>query len=152
MVLSKAHDKMSPMNKTITVEAVVYRDIEIVWNAWVSPEHIVHWLHAEDTWECPKADADVKVGGHFSSTMRAKDNSVSFDFSGVYTAVEEGAHLAYTMDGEDARTVTVDFIPGDGGVRVIETFEMENENSEEMQREGWQSIMNNFKAYVEGTQ
>ena len=136
------------MEKTITVETIVHADISAVWKAWITPEDIVQWMHAEDSWECPKAENDVKVGGHFSFIFAAKDKSASFDFNGVYTAVVPNELLAYTIEG--GRTVTVAFADSQDGVRIAETFEMETQNTEEKQRAGWQAILNNFKAHVEG--
>ncbi|OGZ45529.1 MAG: hypothetical protein A3C84_04225 [Candidatus Ryanbacteria bacterium RIFCSPHIGHO2_02_FULL_48_12] len=137
------------MNKTITVETVVHADADKVWEFWNTPEHIEHWMHASDDWECPKAVNDLTIGGRFSFTFAAKDGSNSFNVTGVYTAIEENKHIAYTMD--DARIVTVSFESGDGGVHIVETFEMEHENSEELQRSGWQAILDNFKSYVESS-
>ena len=135
------------MTKSITVEAIVSAPIETVWSCWTEPEHITKWCHASDDWEAPYAENDVQEGGRFKTTMSAKDKSVSFDFTGAYTAVELHKHLAYAID--DGRKVTIDFAETPEGVRVTETFDMENENSEEMQRGGWQAILDNFKAYTE---
>jgi uncharacterized protein YndB with AHSA1/START domain len=135
------------MNKLITVEAFVRADGASVWTFWNTPEHITHWMHASDTWECTKAESDLKAGGRFCFTLGAKDKSVSFDLSGTYTAVEAGVSLAYTLD--DNRTVKASFTAKDGGTRIVQTFEMETENPEEMQREGWQATLDNFKSYVE---
>ncbi len=135
------------MNKTITIETIVQADLEKVWNFWNSPEHIEQWLHASDDWGCTKATNDLKVGGRFSSTLGAKDKSVSFDLMGTYTDIEPHKLIAYTLD--DGRTVKTSFTPTENGIHIVETFEMENENSEEKQRSGWQAILDNFKAYVE---
>jgi uncharacterized protein YndB with AHSA1/START domain len=135
------------MNKIITIEALVKNNIDKVWSAWNTPEDIKQWLHASDDWECPHAENDVTVGGKFLSRMAAKDGSTSFDFTGTYTEVVVPTSLAYTAD--DGRKVTVSFTETPDGVHISETFEMENTNSEEMQRGGWQAILNNFKAYAE---
>jgi len=134
--------------KKIQIETVVNADINKVWEYWNSPEHITKWAFASDDWECPHAENDVKVGGKFLTRMAAKDGSASFDVVGTYTEVVPNSKLAYTMS--DGRTVSVDFeqMP-DGGVKIVEVFEMENENSEEMQRSGWQAILDNFKKHVE---
>lgn len=131
----------------VTVEVIVHADRALVWEGWTKPEHITQWNHASDDWECPQAANDLREGGRFSATMAAKDGSESFDFAGTYTAVEEGKRIAYTMG--DGRTVEVTFEPVEGGVRVVETFDAETENPEEMQRAGWQAILDNFKAYAE---
>jgi uncharacterized protein YndB with AHSA1/START domain len=135
------------MSKTIPVETTVAKDIKIAWECWNTPEHIKKWAHASDDWECTAASSDLRVGGRLSTTMAAKDKSMSFDLPGTYTDVDEETYLAYKMD--DGRVVTVTFMPVEGGTHIIETFEMENINPEEMQRGGWQAILDNFKKYVE---
>jgi uncharacterized protein YndB with AHSA1/START domain len=135
------------MTKSITVETTVNKDIDTVWEFWTKPEHVVKWNNASLDWECPKATNDLSVGGKFSYTMAAKDGSVSFDFSCTYTEVVENKSIKYTMD--DGRKVSVSFDKVEGGVHITETFEPENENPEEMQREGWQAILNNFKQVAE---
>ena len=91
---------------------------------------------------------DVRVGGRFSSTMRAKDLSMIFDFTGQYTDVQENGKLEYILD--DGRKVQVIFSTEGDTTKVVQTFEMESENSEEKQRTGWQAILDNFKKHVEG--
>ena len=133
--------------KTITVEASVHAPLEKVWKAWTTPEHIMKWNHASEDWECPYAENDVHVGGKFLSRMSAKNGSTSFDFSGIYSEIIPLSRIAYTI--EDGRTVSVTFEEKDGVTHLSETFEMENENTEEKQYEGWQSILINFKEYTE---
>lgn len=136
------------MNKNpITVETVVKAPISKVWDCWNKPEHIVQWAFASDDWEAPAAENDLSVGGKFKTTMAAKDKSTSFDFTGIYTSVNEHELIEYDMD--DGRHVKVQFVELPDGMKVIETFDPENENSEELQRSGWQAILTNFKNYVE---
>jgi uncharacterized protein YndB with AHSA1/START domain len=134
----------------ITIEATINAPIEIVWDLWIQPEHIVKWNNASDDWHTPKASNDLKVGGKFTATMAAKDGSMSFDFEGVYTTVEEYKHIAYNI--ADGRKVSVVFTKDDDDdeiTKVVETFEPEDTHPVEMQRQGWQAILNNFKKYVE---
>ena len=134
---------------TITISALVQAMPEKVWQYWTLPEHITHWNHASDDWECPSAVSDLRVGGRFVVRMSAKDGSEGFDFTGEYTAVEPYTNISYTIDG--GRVVDITFEETAGGVLVTETFEMEDVNSEELQRAGWQAILNNFTQYVERT-
>jgi uncharacterized protein YndB with AHSA1/START domain len=135
------------MNKNpITVETVVKAPIEKVWEYWNKPEHIVHWAFASDDWEAPAAENDLRVGGTFKTTMAAKDKSTSFDFAGVYSAVKENELIEYDFGDRHAK---VEFTILPEGVKITQTFDPENENSEEKQRSGWQAILNNFKKYVE---
>lgn len=131
----------------ITIEAEVNAPVEKVWNSWTAPEHIVNWCHASDDWHCPKAENDIRTGGKFSTTMAAKDGSFSFDFGGIYTEVIENESIKYTMD--DGRTATITFIREDDKTFIEESFEAEGMNTLELQRGGWQAILNNFKNYTE---
>lgn len=135
------------MQNSITVQVIVGKDKASVWKAWTTPEDICQWNAASVDWECPHATNDLRVGGEFHATMSAKDESASFDFNGVYTEVVEQERIAYTIEG--GRKVVVEFHDTDMGTEIAETFEMEDINSEDLQRAGWQSILDNFKRYVE---
>lgn len=135
------------MEQIITVETIVNSDIGKVWDYWTKPEHIVNWNFASADWECPSATNELQMGGVFHYMMAAKDGSASFDFNGLYTNVVPQSLIEYTI--EDGRKVSVSLNEEDGGVRVVETFEMEHENPRDMQQAGWQAILDNFKGYVE---
>lgn len=136
------------MKNPITVQTVINAPMQKVWDYWNKPEHITKWAFASDDWEAPASENDVRVGGTFKTTMAAKDKSASFDFTGTYTVVNEHALIEY--DIADGRHVKVEFSETPEGVKVVETFDPENENSEDMQRSGWQAILDNFKKYTEG--
>lgn len=137
----------STTKDTITVETVVDAKIEKVWECWTSPKHIIHWNNASDNWHTPAAENDLRIGGKFKSTMAAKDGSAQFDFEGVYSNVELHKGIEYSII--DGRKVRITFSENENQTKVIETFEAENENSLELQQSGWQSILNNFKSYIE---
>ena len=132
----------------ITVETTIQAPVEKVWKYWTQPEHIINWSFASDDWHTPAAENDLREGGKFSSTMAAKDGSMSFDFGGVYTKVDEHKVIEYTLD--DGRTVAITFSAEGGVTKIVETFEAETENAVEFQQAGWQAILNNFKKYTEG--
>jgi uncharacterized protein YndB with AHSA1/START domain len=135
------------MNPIITVQVTVNAPVDKVWETWTNPVHIIHWNHASDDWHSPKATNDLRAGGKFSYTMAAKDGSVSFNFEGIYDSVKPNERIAYTLG--DARTVKIEFSENNGTTQIVEAFEMETENTEELQRFGWQAILNNFKNYCE---
>lgn len=135
--------------KSNTVTTTVAADREKVWKYWTTSLHIEKWNAASADWECPHAENDLRPKGIFLFRMSAKDGSVGFDFKGVYTQVIEFEKIAYTID--DGREVTVQFTLTEDGVRIEETFELETENGEELQRAGWQAILNRFKQYVEAS-
>ncbi|MBZ0097610.1 MAG: SRPBCC family protein [Taibaiella sp.] len=132
----------------ITVETTVNAPVQKVWDYWNQPEHITQWGAASEDWHTTRAQNDLRQGGSFNYRMEAKDGSMGFDFEGVYDDVVDHKHISYTMG--DGRTVQIHF-SGDGNTtKIVETFDAETENPVEMQRDGWQAIMNNFKKYVEG--
>lgn len=139
---------MEPTEKTlITVEATMNAPVEKVWKFWTEPKHITQWNAASEEWHTPSAENDLRVGGRFLSRMEAKDGSWGFDFSGVYNKVDPYKAIQYILD--DGRKVYVTFASSGNETTVIEKFEAENTHSNEMQQEGWQAILNNFKKYVE---
>jgi uncharacterized protein YndB with AHSA1/START domain len=131
----------------ITIETTVNAPIEEVWRAWNSPEDIKQWNAASDDWHTTQSTVDLRQNGTFSARMEAKDGSMGFDFAGTYTKVDEHKSIEYSM--ADGRTVQIEFIPAGDGVTIRETFDAETENPAEMQRAGWQSILDNFARYVE---
>lgn len=131
----------------ITVETLVSADTKKVWDYWTKPEHITKWNFADDDWHCPKAENDLKVGGKLSSRMEAKDGSFGFDFEAIYDEVVDQKKLKYTMT--DGRQATTSFEDLGGETKITIVFDAENENPVEMQKGGWQAIMDNFKKYAE---
>lgn len=139
---------METQKKTvITIGATVNAPVEKVWEYWSKPEHIMKWNAASDDWHTPRAENDLRTGGTFSSRMEAKDGSWGFDFGGVYDNVVTHERISYTMG--DGRKVDVIFTPQGNSTKIEESFEAEETNPVEMQRTGWQSILDNFKKYTE---
>ena len=131
----------------IIVETIVNAPIEKVWLTYNSPEHIVKWNAASEDWHTTSSSVDLRVGGKFSSRMEAKDGSFGFDFGGIYDTVKTNEQIAYTLG--DNRTVDIRFTSNGNTTKVVETFDAETQNPIEMQRGGWQAILDNFKAYTE---
>jgi uncharacterized protein YndB with AHSA1/START domain len=131
----------------ITVEATIAADRKKVWDYYTLAEHIVHWNFASDDWQCPWAKSDMRPGGKYAARMEAKDGSFGFDFETTYDEVEEGEKFSYTMD--DGRQATTIFNKLGDKTQVITSFDAETENPIELQKNGWQAILNNFKKYAE---
>jgi uncharacterized protein YndB with AHSA1/START domain len=134
-------------SETITVEIHADAPIEKIWQFWTKPEHIIKWNNASEDWHTPRAENDLRIGGKFLSRMEAKDGSFGFDFEGIYDDVITNQKISYTL--LDDRKVDVTFSQTENDIKITETFEAENENSLELQKQGWQAILNNFKDYVE---
>lgn len=132
---------------SITVEATIHAPVTKVWDMWTKPNHITQWNNASEDWHTPKAENDLRVGGKFLSRMEAKDGSVGFDFEGIYDEVKIHELISYSMS--DGRKVNIQFKDQGDATTVTETFDAEQTHSIEMQRGGWQAILDNFKKYVE---
>jgi uncharacterized protein YndB with AHSA1/START domain len=132
----------------ITIATAVSASPQKVWEYWTLPRHIVKWNFASDDWHCPRSENDLRVGGKMNSRMEAKDGSFGFDFEAIYDEVVDLKKITYSMaDGRQASTV----FEADGEkTKVTTTFDAENTHPLEMQKNGWQAILNNFKNYVEG--
>lgn len=138
---------MENYKEKITVKATINKPIDIVWKSWTLPENIINWSFASDNWHSPNSENDLKVGGTFRSRMEAKDGSMGFDFEGKYTKVEDQKTIEYVM--ADGREVSISFEDLGESTKVTETFDPESVNSLELQKDGWQAILDNFKKYTE---
>lgn len=133
----------------ITVKTSISAPMEHIWNCFTMPEHITQWNFASPDWHCPRAINDIKKGGIFNWRMEAKDGSMGFDYMGTYNDI--ALHESIEMKLGDGRSVLVSFFQNDDHVIISEEFEAEDENSAEMQRAGWQAILENFKIHTEKT-
>lgn len=131
---------------TITVNCTIKAPAHKVWECWTNPEHIVGWNFATEDWTCPSAVNELVAGGKFSWRMEARDGSFGFDYAGTYDRIDAPREIQKHLD--DGRKVNITFTESDGMTEVTETFEPD-ENDPELQRQGWQAILNNFKKYVE---
>lgn len=131
----------------ITVETLVAAPLADVWRAYSAPEDIKQWNAASEDWHTPSSTVDFRVGGTFSSRMEAKDGSAGFDFAGTYTTIVDQKLIEYAF-GE--RTAHIEFSEVPGGVKVEIAFDAETTHSVELQRQGWQAILDSFKRHVEG--
>ena len=140
-------DMESVKKSTLTVQVLINASLQSVWRCWTTPEDIVRWNNASDDWHTPRAENDLRAGGSFCYRMEARDGSMGFDFGGVYEKVKINKQIDYTIG--DGRKVSIVFSDLNGKTEVRETFETENTHPIEIQRNGWQSILDNFKKYAE---
>jgi uncharacterized protein YndB with AHSA1/START domain len=131
----------------ITVEKEVKADLGKVWRAWNNPADIQQWNAASEDWHTPRSTVDLREGGKFTARMEARDGSAGFDFEGTYTRVVPQKLIEYRI--ADGREVRIEFNPAKDGVLVRETFDAETMNTPELQRQGWQSILESFARHVE---
>ncbi|XHR98011.1 SRPBCC family protein [Mucilaginibacter sp. UC70_90] len=135
------------MGNKITVTATVNADAKKAWDYYTNPEHITKWNFADPLWQCPSASNDMRVGGKYSARMEAKDGSFGFDFEAIYDEIVDGEEFTYTMP--NGRQASVAFKANGDQTEVEVAFDPEDQNPLEMQKNGWQAILNNFKKYTE---
>jgi len=140
-----SHKKDTKMEKII-VSALISANLRRVWDHYTMPEHITQWNFADPSWHCPRAFNDLQVGGTYSARMEARDGSFGFDFEAIYTDVQPLQAFSYEFGGRMAR---VEFHEREQETEVVVTFDPETENPIDLQKEGWQSILNSFKSYSE---
>ena len=133
--------------QSITIETTVNASPEKAWKVWNTPQDIIQWCSPDPSWHTPSAENDLRAGGTYKARMEARDGSMGFDFAAVYDEVRPNEHFTYTMG--DGRKVVVDFIPEGNSTKIVQTFDAENENPIEMQRAGWQAILDSFRKYTE---
>lgn len=134
------------MNQII-ITTNIGANIKDVWNYYTTPEHITKWNFADPSWHCPSVSNDMKVGGKYVARMEAKDGSFGFDFETTYDEIIDGERFTYSM--VNGRQVTVDFKKNGNQTAVTVSFDPETENPLDMQKRGWQAILDNFKNYAE---
>jgi uncharacterized protein YndB with AHSA1/START domain len=133
-------------HQKVRIEAVVAAPIDLAWVAFTTPADITEWNFASEDWHCPDAAVDLRVGGTYKARMEAKDGSLGFDFEGIFEEVEP--HRAVTLAMADGRRARTTFEPLGDSTRVSTVFDAEAQNAIEMQRAGWQAILDNFAAHV----
>ncbi|MCT4787096.1 SRPBCC family protein [Exiguobacterium aestuarii] len=133
-------------SNVVTISTLVDTPIEKVWELWTAPDHIKQWNHASEDWHTTEAENDLRVGGKFRSRMEAKDNSMGFDFEGVYEEIQVNEIIQYRLD--DERRVRISFAPEGDQTKIVETFDADSMNPVELQRQGWQAILDNFTRYA----
>ena len=131
----------------IIVDVMIKGDIKDIWSKWTQDKHIKNWYFASDDWHVPNVEQNFEVGKTFTYRMEAKDGSMGFDFSGTFTDIKVHKSITYVL--EDNRKVVTNFEEYGNQIHLIQEFEPENDFSLEMQKQGWQAILNNYKKYVE---
>lgn len=134
------------MTDQITVETVVAVPPERAWCAYTDPDAITQWNFASPDWCCPSAKVDLREGGRHVARMEAKDGSMGFDFEGTYEEVDAPSALTLRLD--DGRLSRTTFDADAGGTRVRTVFDAEATHSADMQKDGWQAILDSYATYV----
>ena len=144
--LQKLQEMCEATTNQITVACELNANIQTVWSAWTEPSAINTWYHASEDWEASNTTNTLATGERFSIFMSAKDKSFGFNFTGIYKTITPLTYLEYYLD--DGRRVETTFTKTDNTVVVTQIFDPESVNSLELQKAGWQAILDNFKKYT----
>jgi uncharacterized protein YndB with AHSA1/START domain len=68
--------------------------VELVWQAWTTPESIKHWF-CPKPWSVSKCEIDLRVGGAFSTVMRSPEGE-EFPNLGCYLEIVPQRRLIFT--------------------------------------------------------
>lgn len=131
----------------ITIQVTVNASVDKIWTYWTTASHIKEWYHASEDWWVPSVEQNFAVGDSFCYRMAAKDESMAFDFDGKFTEIIDQQSITYVL--EDGREVVTTFEQKDGAILLVQVFDVEDSVAAEMQKQGWQAILETFKAYVE---
>ena len=134
------------MTEKVKVTSTINADTKKVWEYYTNPKHITNWNFADPTWHWPTKSNDLRVGGTYKARMEAKDGSFGFDFEAIYTKIINYKEFSYEFGG---RTANIRFDILEDKTELVVEFDPETENPVEMQKKGWQSILDNFKKYAE---
>ncbi|NND06841.1 MAG: activator of HSP90 ATPase [Saprospiraceae bacterium] len=104
-------------DRTVTIERLFDAPINLVWKAWIQPEHISHWWGPKGM-EIDIVEHDFKVGGKWKYTMPMPDGKV-FTSEGEYLDIIEGKKIV----------TTADFRPMTEGVELHMQFEEKGERT-----------------------
>ena len=97
-----------------------------LFDAWTKPEHVRQWWGCDGS-EITHCEADLRIGGHWSLTMRMSDGS-THPFHGTYREVVCPTRLVYTecydmpQFGRPEWLTTVTFIETNGVTMVTHTI------------------------------
>jgi uncharacterized protein YndB with AHSA1/START domain len=132
----------------IHITTTISKPISFVWDTYTTPAEMDKWNNASPDWSCKNSQIDLEKGGKFQSTMYALDGSFQFTFGGVYSSIKTEQEILAKL--EDGRNMNVYFQAIDeNSTKVNIQFDPETENPESEQKDGWQSILDNFKTYCE---
>lgn len=128
------------LGRVISIKAKSFHKPDEIWERLSNPEKVKEWNFASRDWHCPNAKNEFKIGGEFHYEMAAIDGSMSFDFWGTYVEISPPTNLSFELG--DGRKVQFTLFEKQEGCIIEERFEAEAENDLNLQRMGWQAILN----------
>jgi uncharacterized protein YndB with AHSA1/START domain len=129
----------------------------LVFALWSDPEHFKRWMGPE-TFTCPEAEIDFRVGGKYRAMIKSAEYGDSW-FGGVSREIVANKRLVFTFawdnEGPSAGVetlVTITFKEHEG--KTTQTFHQTPFTSVERRDShvgGWSSAFNKLAAYAAQT-
>jgi len=133
-----------PTQRVMTLTRTLNAPRDLVWQVYTQPEHIVHWMAAND-WTTPSAQSDPRTGGRVRIEMRPLEGGEGFFLEGIYEEVVEPELIVLAIgDGRILRTTLEDAGPG----KTTITLSWEMAREEELERQGYTQILDKLTAYL----
>jgi len=73
--------------------------IELVWEVFTTPEHMVHWWGGHG-WSNPVCEIDLRVGGRRTQVMRSPEG-MDIPMNGIFLEVEKPTRLVWRNEYAD---------------------------------------------------
>jgi uncharacterized protein YndB with AHSA1/START domain len=141
------------MAKTETVAVTVSRSIaappEQVFDAWLDPNAVGHWLFATPDGAMEKVEIDPRVGGRF--TIVERRGSDLAEHFGEYRELDRPRRIAFDFwtSFSDERTLVTVAIHADGkGSQLTLTHEGVWADYEDRTEQGWTMILEGLERWV----
>lgn len=130
------------MTVTVTLERRIAAAPEKVFDAWLDPDGVRHWLFATPDGVMERVEVDPRVGGGFTIVeRRGADRAEHF---GEYVELDRPRRLAFdfwTSFSDERTRVAVTIAPdGDGSLLTL-THEGVWADWQEKTRQGWTMIL-----------
>lgn len=85
----------TPSDREIVMTRTVDAPRRLVFEAWISPEHLPHWMVGPSGWSMPVCEVDLRPGGAWRFVWRRSDGS-ELRMHGVYREIAPPGRLVHT--------------------------------------------------------
>ena len=145
---------MGPSDENIVrLTRVLHAAPEVVFSAWTEPALLERWWAGVGGWTEAHAEVDLRVGGHYTLTMRDERGGED-GVGGVYTEVSRPESLGFTwtwenepsvMRGSAGSLVEIVFREAAGGTQLsLSHSGLRDETVKDLHQKGWNALLTNL--------
>jgi uncharacterized protein YndB with AHSA1/START domain len=141
-----------PDRDVLRLERTFKAQVEVVFEAWTSPQLLRRWWPAGPDWETPVAEVDARVGGRLRLVMR-NPSGEEFGGGGEYIEISPPHRVVFTWtwDGHEehrgTQLIEVELEERDDRTTrlVLMNRGLEDEEAKRLHREGWELSFDNLE-------